>query len=78
LPESLIVNHKMWYNSLTPKKEEITAYSPSPSGRELEGGGFHPHLSPLPSREKRLLRPDKLGLAMTWEFEGEEIWLAVT
>jgi hypothetical protein len=26
--------------------------SPSPSGRELEGGGFHPHLTPLPSRER--------------------------
>ena len=28
--------------------------SPSPGGRELEGGGFHPqpHPSPLPSRER--------------------------
>jgi hypothetical protein len=26
--------------------------SPSPSGRELEGGGFHPHLNPLPSGER--------------------------
>jgi len=25
-------------------------------GRELEGGGIHPHLIPLPSRERRLFR----------------------
>jgi hypothetical protein len=26
--------------------------SPSPGGRELEGGGFYPHLNPLTSRER--------------------------
>jgi len=26
----------------------------SPGERELEGGGYHPHLNPLPSREKTL------------------------
>jgi len=39
--ERIIVNCKIPYNS------------PSPGGRELEGGGFHPHLNPLPSRERR-------------------------
>jgi len=29
---------------------------PSPSGRELEGGAFHPHLNPLPSRARNLIR----------------------
>jgi len=33
----------------------------------------HPHLNPLPSRERRLLRPNKSGLAMTGGFEGEEL-----
>jgi hypothetical protein len=49
--------------------------SPSPGGRELEGGEFHPHpsqgegqaLSPLPSRERSAfgflpaLKPDESG-----------------
>ena len=38
-----MVNRKNLYNS------------PSPGGRELEGGGPHPHLSPLPSRERKLI-----------------------
>ena len=29
---------------------------PSPGGRELEGGGIHPHLNPLPSRERKFTR----------------------
>ena len=30
--------------------------TPSPGGRELEGGGFHPHLNPLPSRARNFIR----------------------
>ena len=29
---------------------------PSPGGRELEGGEIHPHLNPLPSRERKFIR----------------------
>ena len=38
-----IVNHKTSYNL------------PSPGGRELKGGGIHPHLYPLPSRERNFI-----------------------
>jgi hypothetical protein len=40
----IVLNRKTSYNS------------PSPGGRELEGGGFHPHLNPLPSRERNFIR----------------------
>ena len=40
----IIVNRKISYNS------------PSPGGRELEGGGIHPHLNPLPSRERNFIQ----------------------
>jgi len=43
----IIVDRKNPYNS------------PSPCGRELEGGGmyrFHPHLNLLPSRERNSIR----------------------
>ena len=35
---------------------KIPYTSPSPSGREIEGGGFHPHLNPLPSRARISIR----------------------
>ena len=33
--------------------EESHLFILSPGGRELEWGGFHPHLGPLPSRERK-------------------------
>jgi hypothetical protein len=30
--------------------------SPYPGGRELEGGGFYPHLNPLPSRARKFIQ----------------------
>ena len=39
----IIVNHKNLYNSH------------SPGGRELERGEIHPHLDPLPSRERKCI-----------------------
>ena len=62
LPEGEILNPK---HQITSKRNEKlilliqipmlqTPYnSPSPGGRELEGGGFRPHLTPLPSRERK-------------------------
>ena len=43
-PKRSIVNRKTFYNP------------PSLGGRELEGGGIHPHLNPLPSRERNFAR----------------------
>ena len=37
----MIVSHRIRHNP------------PSPCGREIEGGEIHPHLNPLPSRERR-------------------------
>jgi hypothetical protein len=37
--------------------DDRTVYnSPSPSVRELEVGGFHPHLNLLPSRERNFIQ----------------------
>jgi hypothetical protein len=43
---------------------KIQNISPSPGGRELEGGGplanGHPHLNPLPSRERNFTEEEVL------------------
>jgi hypothetical protein len=44
-------------NNIKAQNIQLTAKvlnnSLSPGGRELERGGFHPHLNPLPSRERK-------------------------
>jgi hypothetical protein len=57
----IVLNRKTPYNS------------PSAGGRELGGGGFHPHLNPLLSRERNFMRDyaanHKYRILEVWDFE---------
>ena len=65
--ETAGLSEKMWtassrimgtaLSSLPIKVNRKNRYnSPSPGGRESEGGGFHPHPDPLPSRKREFIR----------------------
>jgi len=52
---------------------EITIVTVTEFGTsEVKRLACHPHLNPLPSRERRLLLPDKSGLTMTWGSKGSK------